>query len=109
MGMMSHISFITCRISGIDLYVLLGMCVLLFEHGIAYALRWEVTLVGVYTTGFAHPIVGPPFRLYSQLTLIRDRNHEGNRLLLWLYFVFYFEHIYDMYIFSYKKVVIKLI
>ena len=28
MGMMSHISFIACRISGLDLHVLLGMCVL---------------------------------------------------------------------------------
>ena len=38
MGMMSQISFIACRISGIDLHVLLGMC-LLCEHGIAFALR----------------------------------------------------------------------
>ena len=29
MGMMSHISFIACRISGIDLHGLPGMCVLL--------------------------------------------------------------------------------
>ena len=41
MGMMSHISFIACRILGIDLHVLLGMYVLLCEHGIACALRWE--------------------------------------------------------------------
>ena len=61
MGMMSHISFITCRISGIDFHVLLGMCVLLFEHGIAYALRWEVTLVGVYTIGLCLPRRGTPF------------------------------------------------
>ena len=41
MGMMGHISFIACRISGIDLHVLLGTCVLLCEHDIACALRWE--------------------------------------------------------------------
>ena len=51
MGMMSHIFFIACRIFGIDLHVLLGMCVLLCEHSIACALRWGVTLVGFYSTG----------------------------------------------------------
>ena len=51
MGMMSHISFIACRISGIDLHVLLGMCVLLCVHGIAYAFRWRVILIGVYSIG----------------------------------------------------------
>ena len=47
MGMMSHISFIACRISDIGLHVLLGMCLLLCEHDIACALRWEVALVGI--------------------------------------------------------------
>ena len=34
----SHL-IIACRVSSIDLHVLLGMCVLLCEHGIACALR----------------------------------------------------------------------
>ena len=55
MGMMSHISFIACRISGLDLCVLLGMSVLLCENGIACSLRWGVTLVGVYFTGLCSP------------------------------------------------------
>ena len=63
MGMMSHISFIACRISGIELHVLLGMCVLLCEHGIACALRWGVTLVGVYSTGLYPPRHGIPFQV----------------------------------------------
>ena len=58
MGMMSHISFIACRISGIDLHVLLGVCVLLCEHDIACALRWGVTLVEVYSTGLCSPYRG---------------------------------------------------
>ena len=61
MGMMSHISFIACRISGIDLNVLLGICVLLCEHGIACALRWGVTLVGFYSTRLCSPHRGTPF------------------------------------------------
>ena len=109
MGMMSHISFIACRVSSIDLHVLLGMSVLLCEHGIACALGRGLTLVGVYSTGFAHPVMGPPFKLCRKLTLIQDHKHEGNRLWLWSYFVFYFEHTYDMYIFLYKRVVIKLV
>ena len=63
MGMMSHISFIACRISGIDLHVLLGMCVLLCKHGIACAFRWGVTLVGVYSSGFCSPRCGIPFQV----------------------------------------------
>ena len=63
MGMMSHISLITCKISGIDLHVLLGMCVLLCEHGIACALRWGVTLVGVYSTGLCLPHRGTPLQV----------------------------------------------
>ena len=63
MGMISHISFIACRISGIDLHVLLGMCVLLCEHGIACALRWGVTLVGVYSTRLCSPHRGTPFQV----------------------------------------------
>ena len=63
MGMMSHISFIACRISGIDLHVLLRMCVLLCEHGIACALRWGVTLVGVYSIGLCSPRRGTPFQV----------------------------------------------
>ena len=59
MGMMSHISFIAFRILGLDLHVLLGMCVLLCEHGIACTLRWGVTLVRVYFTRFVHLVVGP--------------------------------------------------
>ena len=59
--------------------------------------------------GFAHPVVGFLFRLCKQLTLIRDRTIEGNRLWLRLYFVFYFEHTYNMYIFLSKRVVIKLV
>ena len=63
MGMMSHISFIAYRISGIDLHVLIGMCVLLCEHDIACALRWGVTFVGVYSTRLCSLVIGPPFRL----------------------------------------------
>ena len=59
-GMMSHISFIACRILGIDLHVLLGMCVLLCEHNIACALRWGVTLVGVYSTRLCSSCRGTP-------------------------------------------------
>ena len=50
MGMMSHISFITCRMSSIDLHGLLGMCVLLCKHNIACAFKWRVTIVRVYST-----------------------------------------------------------
>ena len=63
MGMMSHISFIACRISSIDLQVLLGMCVLFIEYGIACALRWGVTLVGVYSTRLCSPRHGTPFQV----------------------------------------------
>ena len=63
LGMMSHISFTACRISGIDLHVLLGMCVLLCENGIACALRWGVTLVGVYSLGLCSPRRGTPFQV----------------------------------------------
>ena len=63
MGMMSHISFIACRISGIDLHVLLGMCVILCEHGIACALRWGVTLVEVYSIRPCSPHRGIPFQV----------------------------------------------
>ena len=63
MGMMSLISFIACRISGIDLHVLLGRCVLLCEHGIACAFRWGVTLVGIYSTGLCSPHRGTPFQV----------------------------------------------
>ena len=63
MGMMSHISVITCRISGIDLHVLLGMCVLLCELGIACALRWGVTLIRVYSTRLYSPRRATPFQV----------------------------------------------
>ena len=63
MGMMSHISFIACRISGIDLHFFLRMCVLLCEHGIACALRWGVTLIGVYSTRLCSPHDGTPFQV----------------------------------------------
>ena len=86
------------------------MCVLLCEHDIACALRWGVTLVGVYTIRLCSPRRGTPFQVVQAADhLIRDRNHEGNRLWFWLYFVFYFEHTYDMYIFLNKRVVIKLV
>ena len=71
LGMMSHILFITCRISGIVLHVLLGMCVLLCEHGIACALRWGVTLIGVYSTGLCSPRHGPPFQVLHMTPQIR--------------------------------------
>ena len=106
MDMMSHISFITCRISGIDLHVLLGMCVLLCEHGIACELRWRVTLVGVYSTRLCSPRHGTPFQVqvvHRMTTLLRGRDFEGNWLWLWLYFLFYFEHTFYMYIFLYKR------
>ena len=61
--MVSHISFISCRIPGIDLHVLLGMCVLLYEHDIACAFRWGVTLVGVYSTRLCSPRHGAPFQV----------------------------------------------
>ena len=63
MSMMSYISFIACRISGIDLHVLLGMCILLCEHGIACALKWGVTLVGVYSTELCSPRHETPFQV----------------------------------------------
>ena len=63
MGMMSHISFTACRISSIDLHVLLEMCVLLCEHDIACALRWGVTLVGIYSTELCSPLRGTPFQV----------------------------------------------
>ena len=59
MGMMSHISLIACGISGIEFHVLLGMC----EHGIACALRWGVTLVGVYSTKLCSPRRVTPFQV----------------------------------------------
>ena len=60
MGMMSHISFLECRISSLDLQFLLRMCVLLCEHCIACALRWRVTLVEVYSTRLCLPRRGTP-------------------------------------------------
>ena len=63
MGMMSHISFIACRISSIDLHVLLEMCVLLCEHNIACALRRGVTLVGVYSTRLCSRYHRTPFQV----------------------------------------------
>ena len=63
MGMMRHIPFIAYRISGIDLHVLLGMCVLLCEHNIAWTLRWGVTLVGVYSIGLCSPRRGTSFQV----------------------------------------------
>ena len=63
MGMISYISFIACRILGIDLHVLLGMCVLLCEHGIACTLRWGVTLVRVYYTRLCSPRHGTHFQV----------------------------------------------
>ena len=63
MGMMSHISLIACKISGVDLHILLGMCVLLCEHSIACALRWGVTLVRVYSTGLCSPNRETPFQV----------------------------------------------
>ena len=63
MDMMSHISFIARRISSIDLHVLLGLCILLCEHGIACALKWGVTLVGVYFTEVCSPRRGTPFQV----------------------------------------------
>ena len=63
MGMMSHISRIACRISGIDLHDLLRMCVLLCVHSIARALRLGVTLVGVYFTELCSPHRGTPFQV----------------------------------------------
>ena len=66
-SMMSHISFIACKIFGIDLHVLLGMCVLLCEHNIACALRWRVTLVGVYSTRLCSPRRGTPFQVVQEV------------------------------------------
>ena len=63
MDMISHVSFITCRISGRNLNVLLGMCVLLCEHGIVCTLRWGVTLIGVYSTELCSPRHGTPFQV----------------------------------------------
>ena len=63
MDMISHVSFIACRISCRNLNVLLGMCVLLCEHGIACALRWGVTLIGVYSTELCSPCHGTPFQV----------------------------------------------
>ena len=53
-----NISRMTCDIH-VD--ILLGC---LFDYAIvACALRWGVALVGVISLlGFAHPVVGPPFR-----------------------------------------------
>ena len=67
MGMMSRISFITCRISSIDLRVLVGMCVLLCAYGIACALRWGVTLVRVYSTRLCSPRRGTPFQVVQAI------------------------------------------
>ena len=61
--MMSHISCIACRILGIDLHVLLGMCVLLCKHDIVCTLRWGVTLVGVYSTRICSSRRGTPFQV----------------------------------------------
>ena len=66
MGMMSHISFIAYRILGLDLHVLLKMCALLCEHDIASALRWGVTLVGVYSTGLCSPRRGAPLQVQGR-------------------------------------------
>ena len=82
--MMSRISFhgMTCRIPfRIDIFFIeMLMCVLLCEHGIACAFRWEVALVGVILTG--SPRRETPFQvqvMYRQLTLIQDRRYEESR------------------------------
>ena len=71
MGMMSHISFIVCRISGLDLQVFFGMCVLLYEHDIVCALRWGVTFVRAYSTRLCSPLRGTPLT-GIWLTLVND-------------------------------------
>ena len=60
------------------------MCVLLFEYGIACALRWGVALVRVILNGHCSPRHGTPFQvqvMYRQLTLIRDRRCEESRIV----------------------------
>ena len=61
-----HISFIACKISNLDLHVLLGMCALLCEHGIACAIRYGVTLVGVYSTRLCSPRHGTPLQVQGR-------------------------------------------
>ena len=52
---------ISCMIYDIHVNILLG-CLFICAT-IASALRWGVALVGVISLlGFAHPVVGPPFR-----------------------------------------------
>ena len=58
------------------------MCVSLYEHGIACALRWGVALVGVILTEHCSPHRGTPFKvkvMYRRLTLIRDCRCEESR------------------------------
>ena len=60
------------------------MYVLLCKHGIACALRWEVTLVGVILTGHCSPHCGTPFQLQvmcKQLALIRDCRCEESLIM----------------------------
>ena len=58
------------------------MCVLLCEHGIASALKWGITLVGIILTGHCSPRRGTLFQvqvMYRRLTLIRDRRCEESQ------------------------------
>ena len=58
------------------------MCVLLCEHGIAYAFRWGVALIGVILTRHCSSHRGTPFQvqgLHRWTTLRRGRDCEEGR------------------------------
>ena len=58
------------------------MCVLLCEHDIACALRWGVTLVGVYSSELYSPRHETPFQVQGvcrETPLTRDHDFEGSQ------------------------------
>ena len=76
--------FMACRIPfRIDIFFIgMLMCVLLCEHGIAYALRCRVVFVGVILTWHCSPRRETPFQvqvMYRRQTLIWDRRCEESR------------------------------
>ena len=86
MGMMCHISFIASRISGIDLHVLLGMCVLLCEHDIACALKWRVALVVFYSIGLEwDPLSGCAGRPSSETKNMKETGCGFGHILYFIW------------------------
>ena len=80
---------------------------------IAYALRWGIASVGVYSTGHCSPYRGTSFqvqRVCRETTLTQGHHYEENRVVaLILTFVKYIRTNYFDIFFCVKSIVIKLL